>query len=483
MRSRHGLTAPSLLGAVALVVLLLTGCAGGMSAPDFTSLLPSQQSPGSGRTPPDDRSAFRTIPARGDATVEILTPANLYDLYSEILQTYVDPVDSGTLIEGALKGIHEAAAEQGVTPLDADLIELMTVRVSRDPDLDWAQFAVRYEAYLDKMVNRLVPAPLGQGAARGMLQALGDPNSTYLDRQSVEGQQRGDSGVGVTLAVGAQRGPPVVREVLPGSPAEAAGMRVGDTILAVEGNSTSSMTLNESTQAIRGPNGTRVQLTIRSPRESGTHDVVITRAPLNAPAVLAEVRDGIEYIKVRRFQEGVARSVRDALADSAGGGAHGWIIDLRSTSSGSIQEVIDVASLFVGSRVIGGVVDRSQRPAPIRGQGAPLDPRLPTVVLIDGDTGSGGEILAAALKEYQAATLVGAPTAGRVGLSQVVPLADGSAAQITSQRILTPSGGKLEGVGVAPDFSVDSRAEDWMEGRDPQLARAIMILRDVSAES
>jgi len=359
----------------------------------------------------------------------------------------------------------------------------MTVRVSRDPDLDWTQFAVRYDSYLTKTANRVPPWPIGQAAAKGMLDALGDPNSTYMDRKTVEAQQRGDAGIGVTLAIGAQRGAPIVREVIAGSPAEGAGVRLGDTILAVDGNSTSSMSLNESTQSIRGATGSNVRLTLRSAGEAGSHDLTITRAPLNTPAVMAEPREGVEYVKVRRFQDGVARSVQDALVDSAQNGARGWIIDLRSTSSGSIQEVLDLASLFVGSRVVGAVVDRSQRPAAIRSQGQALDPQLPTVVLIDADTGSGAEILAAALKEGQAATLVGAHTSGRVGLSQVVPLPDGSAAQITSQRILTAAGGKLEGVGVEPDYTVDSAADDWVQGRDPQLTRAMALLRDVSPES
>src|SRR6266540_540424 len=164
--------------ALVLGSLVLTGCAGGMSAPDLTSLMPSSSgSSGGGRAPQDDRSVFRNVPVRTDATVDILTPANLYELYSEILSTYVDPVDSGTLIDGALKGIQDAS--------------------------------------------------IGQAAAKVMLDALGDPNSTYMDRRAVEGQQRGEAGIGVTLAIGAQRGPPTVREVISGAPAEAAGVRAG----------------------------------------------------------------------------------------------------------------------------------------------------------------------------------------------------------------------------------------------------------------
>src|SRR5438309_1226155 len=127
---RRGTRAGSLLGAVALSAVLLSGCASAGGAPDLTSLFPSRQSSGSGsRPPPDDRSAFRSIPIRTDSTVDILTPANLYDLYSEILQTYVDPVDSGTLIEVALKGIESGATDQGISPLDIDMMELMSVRV------------------------------------------------------------------------------------------------------------------------------------------------------------------------------------------------------------------------------------------------------------------------------------------------------------------------------------------------------------------
>jgi carboxyl-terminal processing protease len=487
LRSGKGsswMRAKTLLAALAIAALTSAGCAGGMSAPDFGSIAPPQRSQQDARrNPPDDRTAFRSIPARGDATVEILAPATLFELYREILQTYVDPIDHGTLIEGALNGIQAGAIEEGVLPLDTDMIELMSLRLSRDPERDWAQFSARYESYLEKLANRVGAWPVGQAAARGMVEALGDPNSTYMDRRTVDAQRRGDAGIGVTLAVGAQRGSPIVREVLPGSPAEAAGLRPGDSIAEVDRNPTSGLTLSESTQLIRGADSTRVQLSVRSAGENSSREVTVTRAPLTTAPVVAEVRGDYEYVKVRRFQEGVARSVQDALAESARNGAQGWIIDLRATSSGSIQEVMDIAGLFVGPRIIGAVVDRSQRPAPIRGQGTPMEARLPTVVLIDGDTGSGAEILAAALHEYDAATLVGAHTAGRVGLSQVVPLPDGSAAQITSQRIRTPTGGRLEGVGIEPDYPVESNVADWVQGRDPQLSRAMAILRDVNAES
>ena len=465
---------------IVLTSVVATGCMGGRRAPDFTRMM--RGSEGSERQPPpDDRTVFRSIPARGDAPVETLASSALHELYAEILSTYVDPVGPGVLIEGALKGIHIAAVEQGISPLDVDMLQLMPVRESRDPERDWAQFAAWYEAYLAKIANRVPPWPVGQAAAKGMLEALGDPNSTYMDRRTVESQQRGEAGIGVTLSTGAQqRGEPIVREVVPGSHAEAAGIRLGDTIVAVEGTSTSSMTLNESTQAIRGPDGTRVRLTVRSFGDPATRDATITRAPLNTPAVVVEAHDGVEYVKVRRLQEGVARSIQEALVDSLRRDTQGWILDLRSTSSGSIEEVIDLASLFVGPQVIGAVVDRSQRPSAIRSLAPALEPRLPTVVLIDADTGSGGEILAAAMKEYHVATLVGGQTAGRAALSEIVPLPDGSVAQITSQRILTASGSRLEGVGVAPHYAVESSVEDWVLGRDPQLSQALALLRNAN---
>jgi carboxyl-terminal processing protease len=202
-------------------------------------------------------------------------------------------------------------------------------------------------------------------------------------------------------------------------------------------------------------------------------EATLTRAPLRIDPIQSEARDGVGYLRIRRFQEGVGEAVRAELAQSSSLGVRGWVLDLRGTASGGFQDMLDVASIFVGPRSVGRVVERGQPPTPIIATGQPLEAQMPVVLLVDGETGSAAEVLAAALREYQVADLVGTPTPGRVGIATTVRLSDGSAAQVTWRRILTPSGARLDGVGLVPDEAVDLAFEDWVQGRDPQRARAV----------
>jgi carboxyl-terminal processing protease len=317
-----------------------------------------------------------------------------------------------------------------------------------------------------------------------MLEALDDPHTSYLDRSAVEGQQsRGYVGIGVTLSAGNQRGTPVVRELIPGGSAERAGLRAGDRILAVDGRSTGAATLDETARAIRGVDGTEVVLSIESVGESQPREMRLTRAAVNLPPVQTDEYDGVGHVRIRAFQAGVADSVRAALESFAQRGTSGWIIDLRGNRGGDIEEVLNVASLFVGDRTVGVQVDRSRRQAPMHGDRLPLAPQPPSVVLVDGDTGSGAEVLAAALKEYGLATIMGTKTAGKVGLATVRQLRDGSAVQLTYRRILSPSGAPLDGAGVEPNVVVPAGIEDWVQGRDPQLESAIARLHNAGAQA
>jgi len=430
--------------------------------------------------PRDDRAVFRAMGSPQDAVIDVLGPADLYELYRFIIETYADPVDHTLLLEGAVRGLHAGAVQEGMLPLDSTIVEIAPIRESRDPGRDWAQFAARYDVLLEKLLPRVRVGPIGQAAARGMLESLGDPHATYLDRRTVEAQQtRGEAGIGVTLTTPGEAASPMVREVLPGGPGERAGLEVGDAIVAVDGNPTSSMSLGDAAQAVRGADGSRVQLRVRPRGNANEREISAVRASGRAPAIQSEVRDGVGYVRIRRFQEGVGDTVRAEMEQSAALGVRGWIVDLRGTASGGLQEMLDVASAFVGPRVVGLVVDRGQRPAPILATGQALEPRLPTVLLVDGETGSGAEVLAAAVREYGVADLVGVRTAGRVGIATTMGLPDGSAAQVTTQRILTPSGARLDGVGLEPDESVDIAVEDWVQGRDPQLARAVQRILSV----
>lgn len=473
MRTRHRALPLALM---IVVLALLTGFIAVGGGRGCGSLPPG----GGGQGPGEPRAPQVVPPARQSAQ-NILTATDLFSVYQAVLTGYVDRVDHTVLIDGALRGIHETAREDGLLLLDSAILETILVPATGDPERDWGHFAARYERFLEKLAPRVGVGEIGQAAARGMLASLEDPHTRYLDRRAVAAEGSPSyAGVGIAPTVLGERGPPIVREVFPSSPAEGAGLQVGDAILALDGRSTASMTLNEAVQEIRGLEGTQVTLTIRSAGDSDERDITITRAPVRVNPVMSDSIDGATYVRIRSFQEGVAETAARALIQGAREGATGWIIDLRGNAGGSFTEVVTLANLFVGDQLIGLQVGRGGRPEGIRARGGSIEPLLPTVVLVDSDTASGSEVLAAALREHRVARLVGVRTAGRVGLATTLGLPDGSAARITSQRILSPSGARLDGTGIEPDEILQSDVDDWVNGRDPQLRAALRLLRQAS---
>ncbi|MBM2809700.1 MAG: ctpB [Chloroflexi bacterium] len=400
------------------------------------------------------------------------------------MEFYVDPVDDTVLIDGLLRGIHAGAVDSGLLPLDADILDAAPLRYVHNADRDWNQLAARYDIFVSKVSSRLGPDEVAQAAARGMLGALNDDHTTFLDPRAVEAQRsRGYMGIGVTLSMPEQQGFPIVRETLPGSPAERSGLRVGDTILLIDGRSTSSLKLSEAVDQIRGPDGSEVTVQVTSVDDPAPREMTMVRAPVRLLPVQAEARGSVAYIRIRNFQDGVADAVVSAMRQSLSIGVQGWVFDLRGNGGGSIQEVVTLASLFVGDQVIGYQVDRTGRRTPIVGTGPAVSPLLPTVVLVDGETGSGSEVFAAAMREYRLAKVIGTRTAGRVGLAQVLALPDGSAAQITTRRILAASGDRLDGVGVDPEETISAAVSDWVQGNDPPFDRAQALIAEMAGRS
>ncbi len=406
-----------------------------------------------------------------------LSADDLGQLYQLVIDTYVDRVDHSVLIDGAIAGIHQGAVARGLLPVEAAVVETIPLRVSADPERDWLQFERAYDGLIGKLLRRVSVSDVGEAAAQGMLAALGDPQTRYVDRGTVEAQERRSyAGIGVSLTLQGDRGSPIVREVFAGSPAEAVGVRVGDTIQAVDGRPTDGMSLGDSVQAIRGAAGSSVTLRIQMPSDGRSTEVRVTRGALELPIVQSEWKDEVQYIRIRSFQEGVAKLIESRLDEAARDGAEGLILDLRGNSGGNLQEVADTAALFVGDETIGIRMGRSHERTAIRATGRPVAPNMPLVVLVDRDTGSGAELLAAALRDRGDARLLGTRTAGRAGVASVVPLANGAVAQITTQRMLSSTGERLEGIGIQPNEWVDAGVDDWVQGRDPQLERALSEL-------
>jgi carboxyl-terminal processing protease len=190
----------------------------------------------------------------------------------------------------------------------------------------------------------------------------------------------------------------------------------------------------------------------------------------------------IGVMRIRSFGTDVPEQVQQLLTQGRNRGARAWVIDLRGNPGGSIEAMARVAVNFIESRPVGLAVDRTGQREPIVAPGRPAGPRFPFVVLVDRETASGAEILAAAIKEYQVAPIVGARTAGSVGLAVPQPLSDGSAFQITIRRLLTPSGVVVDKQGLQPDVEADLTLDDLQRGDDPQFVRAVEMLLGAPAQ-
>ncbi|HYW87818.1 MAG TPA: S41 family peptidase, partial [Chloroflexota bacterium] len=335
--------------------------------------------------------------------------------------------------------------------------------------------------------SKLSPGTDGFVAAhaivRGMVRFVDESHTYFLDPQQYSDYQswsRGDNKyVGIGISVSARGTEPRIVEVYEDTPAQRAGLRPGDVLLSVNGQSVSGLQLDEMTGLVRGPAGTPVDLVIRR-GDSDPMPVSVQRAEIHLQFVKQRVvADDIGYLLLRGFPEpSVIDAIEKDVADFQDQGIHGLVLDLRGNSGGRIDVGTRLLSHFLpaGSSVYEETDRSGQNRMHFSRPGAQYD--LPLVVLVDGGTASMGEIFAAAVQEHGAATIVGSTTAGSVAAAQVFGLPDGAGLQVTVYDIRSSDGKQLNRVGVVPDQVVESDPGVVAVGDDPVLSRAIEILKD-----
>lgn len=298
---------------------------------------------------------------------------------------------------------------------------------------------------------------LVNGAIQGMLDVVEDPHTKYFTSEEMENFKRsldGDlSGIGVEITPGSPY--PTVTSVLPGSPAEKAGLRAGDLITAVDGTDLSELTLLEAVNRMRGPKGTSVKLTVNR-AGVGNMTFSLVREHIDLPTVHYRVlEDKTGYIYLGSFGTETGAEFKTALANLLQQEIKYLVLDLRNNGGGYMQSAVDVASAFLpaGSEVL-SVVDKSGRREKISTTAQPVAADLPLAVLVNRYSASAAEILPAALKDHHRAILVGEPTYGKGVLQSMIPLESGGALKLTTHRCETPSGIALDGRGILPDREV-----------------------------
>ncbi len=301
-----------------------------------------------------------------------------------------------------------------------------------------------------------------------------DPESFAAFEDASEGQF---SGIG--LAVNEVKRGLRVGQVYDDSPAQAAGIEEGDLIVAVEGESIAGEPAEGSTAKIKGEPGTEVTITVVSPGE-GRRELTVERAEVRIPAVQGEIRQSggkkIGYIQLFTFSRGVHADLRGEVDRLAERGAEGIVLDLRGNGGGLLNEAVLSASVFIEDGTIVSTEGRTQPEEVYEAVGEAL-PERPMAVLIDGNTASASEILAAALEDYGLATLVGTRTYGKGTFQEVIELSNGGGLNLTVGEYLTSDGTSLAGEGIPPQVRAKDRRGTT---EDEALQRALAV---VAAES
>jgi carboxyl-terminal processing protease len=302
-----------------------------------------------------------------------------------------------------------------------------------------------------------------QGMARGLRRGYEDRFTEYLSpailerfNEAIEGHF---SGIGLSVAE-AERGLRVER-VFKGSPAEGAGLDVGDTIVSVEGKSIAGLSATVATERIKGPEGSEVAIGVLERGGEKVRKLRLTRAEIAVPVVSNRVveRGGekLGYVRLAAFSEGAHGFLRQAVEKVRRQGAQGLVLDLRANGGGLLQEAVLAASIFLPEgTVVVTTESRTQGDAVYEARGGNL-PAQPTVVLIDSGTASAAEILTAALEDEAGAEVVGERSFGKGVFQQEVGLSNGGALKLTIGEYFTPDGTNLGGNGIRPDVEARDR--------------------------
>jgi carboxyl-terminal processing protease len=351
-------------------------------------------------------------------------------------------------------------------------------------DIDFSLFWEAYHKLKEKFVDqgKLDPQKILYGAISGMTQSLEDPYTVFFSPEENKKFQEEVKGTfeGVGMEVGIKKGQLQVIAPLEGTPAQKAGLRAGDKILKINDTPTSNLTLDEAVNLIRGPKGTKVKLTIYREGWSESKDFEIVRAVIEIPSLKWEMKDGIVYLKIYQFTEKAALDFARAAIEILAKPSQKMILDLRDNPGGYLEVAQDIAGWFLEKGEIVAIEDfgngktkeyKSEGPARF------LDYKI--VVLINQGSASGAEILAGALRDNRGILLIGEKSFGKGSVQEVENLKGGSSLKITVAKWLTPKGKSISETGLTPDIEVKMTEKDVEEGKDPQLEKAIEILKEM----
>jgi carboxyl-terminal processing protease len=366
-------------------------------------------------------------------------------------------------------------------PKSFQVISQNDAPVTVDYSLLWKTLDVLNQKYIDKPVDQ---QKILYGAVAGAVSAVGDPYTSFFTPQQLtdfQTQLAGSFG-GIGAEVGEKDGNVVVIAPLDGTPAKAAGILAGDTIVAVDGKSTAGWSVDQAVDAIRGPKGTQVTIQVVRNGQDKPLTFTITRDTIVVKSVKWAYKTvtvngqnkTIAVITISEFGDDTTSLVNQAVNEILTRNVSGIIVDLRNNPGGYLQSAVDVASDWVkaGDLVV-SEAHSDGTSITYKGEGNPRLAGIKTIVMINGGSASAAEILSGALRDHGFAKLLGEKSFGKGSVQELVNLPGGSAVKVTIAKWITPNGVNLNHNGLTPDIPVTLTAADANAGKDPQMDAAL----------
>ena len=366
----------------------------------------------------------------------------------------------------------------------------MTLLQSRQKSTSGDDYLAKVQevvALLDaRYVDGLDHSKLGDQLASAAVTATGDRWSYYISADELAAYQEQNAnayvGIGVTIRLENEDDAGfTVASVTPGGPAEAAGLQIGDMLLAIDGANMKELGMEEARNRVRGEEGTSLTLTVQ--RGGETFDVTVTRATIEVEVVRAELLDGgVGYLKINNFDSGCAEKSIAAIESLREQGETSLLFDVRFNPGGHKDELVELLDYLLPEGPLFRSVDYKGNEDIDYSDASCVE--LPMAVLVNGDSYSAAEFFAAALQEYGVGTVVGTQTVGKANYQQTFVLSDGSAVAVSTGHYQTPHGVTLAGVGITPDIPVEVDDDTYLKiysnalekSEDAQLQAAIAAL-------
>ena len=357
--------------------------------------------------------------------------------------------------------------------------------IGQPKNVDFSVFWDTWEIIEEKYVDR--PADYNKmvyGAISGLVDSLDDPYSVFMDpeesKEFMEDMEGSFEGIGAEIGI--RKNILTIIAPLEGMPAEKAGLKSGDKIIKIDGETTIDITLSEAVRKIRGEKGTEVVLTIMRENAEESKEIKIVRGLIDVKSVEWEMKKidetELAYLKIRRFSEDTFQELNKAAGEILSSSAKGIVLDLRNNPGGYLDVAVKVTSIFIDGKEVVVIEDFGNgKKKEYKSSGRAKLAHLPVAVLINQGSASASEILAGALRDIKKVKLVGEKTFGKGSVQELERLKDKSSVRLTVAKWLIPSGHCINEEGLKPDIEVEMTDEDIDNGIDKQSEEAMKLLK------